>query len=243
MKMKKILVFGLSGLMTLSCAAPALAANTDTSVAASTVQAYAKNGLQKSGGYVFYYKNGKKVKNTTQKVKGKTYYFSSKGRGFLSVGNSTGNKAVASVIDGAKFKSNMNNKEKLKAAYDYILKKYNYQIADVPTQNELKNGKWVYKYAYNMVKDRDAKCYNWASLTGLTARALGYKTSIITGRAKRSADFKNQTEHAWALVNGKYVLDANYDDVNGKAGDQYFWKTYAQLKKSEGSEYTAEKKF
>lgn len=201
------------------------------------VIAEAKTGLIESDGYTYYYKNNHKVKNITKTVNGNNYYFSSKGRGFLSTGSSNGNKAVAYVFDHVSFSSSSSKKQKLKKVYDYIASR-RCTPAGTP---DFSDGKWVGISAYNMVKYGDAKCYNYAAITGLCARALGYNATIVIGKANFSRGHM-KSEHAWVIV-GSRVLDTCYDAVNGKKGDQYYFRTYRQIKRSEGSSYTAQNKF
>ncbi|MQN01540.1 MAG: transglutaminase domain-containing protein [bacterium LCO1.1] len=177
--------------------------------------------------------------NKTKKVSGKTLYFSNTGKGFISCGNTEGNQAVASVIEGAKLSNSMTQDQKLSVVYNYILNKYNYTISDPA---DLSSNQWIYTCAYNMFKYGDAKCYNYAALTGLSANALGFNVRFETGVAARSAGGE-KTEHAWVVVNDQYVLDSCYDDVNNKSGNQYFYKTYDEIRDSEGSEYQVNKTF
>lgn len=155
--------------------------------------------------------------------------------------DSEGDAAVQSVLDGAGITADDTaDKDKLQKAYDYILKTYDYTPADDP---DLSSDKWVDECASNMVKYGDAKCYNWAALTGLVAKKLGFNAKILTGTAQRTEDAEEQTAHAWVLIDDKYVLDTCYDDVNKKEGDQYFYQTYRDLLDNEGSVYTMEKEF
>ena len=66
------------------------------------------SGFKKISGVLYYFKksSGKSyaITNTTKKYKGKTYYFSGKGKGFLSVGNKIGNETVAKVFDNCELR-------------------------------------------------------------------------------------------------------------------------------------------
>ena len=209
-----------------------------------------QSGKQSINGFTYYFKKTSDKKaaaltNTTKKIGKKTYYFSSKGRGFLSVGKKKGNQAVAAVMDGVKFSSGMTNAKKQKKIYTYIVNKFSYMAAEDP---DLSGKAWIYTCAYNMVYEGDAKCFNYAALTGLCFRALGFDAKILTGTALHplATDSASQTQHAWVVItkNGTdYVYDTLYDDVNGKSGLQFFGKTYAQIKSSQGSVYTVEKTF
>lgn len=198
-----------------------------------TAKAYAaKNGLVKKNGQLYYYKNGKKVKNQTVKVKGRYYYFSSKGRGFYSLRKKKGNQAVAKVIDNVTFKKGMSKKSKLKKCYKYIVK-MSYLIEEVPDTSA---SKWYFPVAKNMAYNRGGKCYGFASLTASCAKALGFKNVILhKGLAKRKAADR-MTEHCWVTLNGK-VLDASYDNSYWYRTGQpktptfkFFLRTYTGIK-------------
>lgn len=201
-------------------------------------------GKKNIGGFVYYFaakKDGKApaVVNTKRKVGKKYYYFTKTGRGFLASSNKKANLAAASVMNGVKFTNDMTSMEKLETTYRYILKKYDYEIADVPNLN---SRKWIGTCAYNMVKDGDAKCYNYAALTGVCAKALGFKVTVVTGTSKRSATSVRAQEHAWVEINGR-VLDTCFDDTNQKDGEQYFYRTFEEIRSGEGTEYYPEKRF
>ena len=194
----------------------------------------ATNGLVKKGGYIYYYKDGKRIKNRYAKVKGKWYYFSSKGRGFRSVLNKAGNKAVSKVIDNVTFKKGMKTRTKLKRCYRYIVR-MSYLIVDAPDTTA---AKWYYPAAKSMADNRGGKCYGFASLTAACAKALGYKKVVLhKGKAKRTKKAQ-MTEHCWVTV-GTKVLDASYDNSywyrNGQPDQpvlKFFFKTYAEIKKN-----------
>lgn len=208
-----------------------------------------KKGSMKKGkvsidGFVYYFAAGKDGKapavvNQKKKVGKKNYYFTKKGRGFFASSDKKANLAAASVMDGVKFTSKMTKLQKLETTYRYILKKYDYMVADVPN---LKTKKWIGPTAYNMVKDGDAKCYNYAALTGVCAKALGFKVTVVTGTSRRSAASTRTQEHAWVEIGGR-ILDTCFDDTNQKAGEQYFNRTAEEIRAAEGTEYYPEKKF
>lgn len=190
------------------------------------------NGLVRKNGYIYYYKNGKKVKNKSLKVKGRYYYFSAKGRGFYSVMKNKGNRAMAKVIDHVTFKKGMTRKAKMKRCYRYIVK-MSYIIGETPDTSV---AKWYYPVAKQMADNMGGKCYGYASLTATCAKALGYKVVLHKGKAKnRSA--AAMTEHCWVTI-GKKVLDASYDSAYWrKIGSpktpklKFFFKTYGDIKK------------
>ena len=192
----------------------------------------AAKGLVKKGGYIYYYKNGRRIKNKSVKVKGKWYYFSAKGRGFRSVKDKTGNKAVAKVIDHVKFKKGMKRSTKLKKCYKYIIK-MSYFPELIP---DTSTAKWYFPVANRMADKKGGKCYGFASLTAACAKAMGYKGVILhKGLAKRTQRAP-MTEHCWVTINSK-VLDASYDNSYWYRTGQpktpvykFFLKTYDAIK-------------
>lgn len=195
-----------------------------------------KNGKVKKDGYLYYYRNGKKVTNDVVKISGKNYYFSSKGRGFLSLKNKKGNKAMSKVIDGVKFKSGYTRKQKARACYRYIVK-MSYLVEPAP---DMSASGWVYASAKKMADNRGGKCYGFASLSAVAARAMGYDSVVVHhGKVKSKSD-KSWLEHCWVTVSGK-VIDGSYDSSywfrNGKPSSwtlKYFLKTYDDIKKYDG---------
>lgn len=206
--------------------------------AALSGAAYAavKNGKVKKGGYLYYYRNGRKVTNGTVKISGKNYYFSAKGRGFLSLKNKKGNKAMSKVIDNVRFKEGYTKRQKMNACYRYIVK-MTYMVEPAP---DTAASGWYYAAAKKMADSKAGKCYGFASLTAVAARAMGYgKVQVHHGEVKSQQD-KTWLEHCWVTVNGK-VLDGSYDGSNwtrsGKPSSwtlRYFFKTYDAIKKYDG---------
>ena len=191
----------------------------------------AKKGLVKKGGHLYYYKGGKPVKNKVVKVKGTKYYFSSKGKGFVSTGSSYGNKAMARVINKVKFTSKTTKKMKLKKCYT-IVKKYKFSQL---LERAPKSKKGWYKLAYKTAKRKYGMCYSYAAMSAVCAKAMGYKNvKIRYGKVKRPGH-KGLLEHAWATV-GSRILDGSYDyshtHYTGSGKLQFFLKTKKQILKN-----------
>ncbi len=209
-----------------------------------------KKGVMQSGkktvsGFTYYFNKAKDGKapaltDKSKKISGKTWYFSSLGRGFLSVGNKTGDEAVALLWDalGSKaFKNAKTDKDKLEVVYTYIDTSFKYLGRPSP---DLSKNDWMYESALVLVKNGNGKCFHFAALTGLAAGALGFDAKIITGKGQRKGA-ASASEHAWVLIDGTYVLDTNYD--NPVDGQVYFYKTYDEIKNELETEYTMEKEF
>ena len=214
---------------------------------------FAKSGAMQSGkktvdGMTYYFKKASDKKapavaNKTAKISGKTYYFSAKGRGILSVGNKKGNQAVAKIIDMVKFQPSASKEDNLKVMYNKIQKRCGYLGTEGP---DLGSKKWIYTKAYEMATETDGKCYEYSALTGLCAKALGFDVKILTGKANGHAGFADRTkytEHSWVVIDDTYILDSVYDDNNGTSGNQFFYKTYEELENEQGTIYQAEKQF
>ena len=128
----------------------------------------------------------------------------------------------------------MKKKEKMKTLYCYIMNKCSYLGVGKPDLSK----EWVYSSAADMISKGKGNCYCYSSIIGLLAKALGYKTSIVTGKCKRSAA-SGATEHSWVVVSGKYILDGVYEDVDykGSGNIKFFFQTYDQIKDSVGYIY------
>lgn len=206
-----------------------------------------KHGSKKIKGKNYYFnkiKSGKKKGQAPALAKealakgGKAYFYKANAQRYelqyKSTGNIKGDTAVGAVLSGANVKSVSGNEARLKKAYVFIVNKYSYNSR--PTPN-LKTNAWTYKCAYDMAMGMNmmgkeaagnytGKCYNFAALTGLTAKALGYNTVIIPGTCKRPGA-NAYTEHAWAIINegGKhFLLDSMWDHNGKKNGTTNFFK-------------------
>ena len=211
-------------------------------LAFGAVEAHAavKNGVVRKNGYLYYYKNGVKVTKDIVKIKGRNYYFSAKGRGFRSLKNKKGNRAMSKVIDHVKFKTGYTRRQKTRACYRYIVKMT--YLAE-PAPDTTAKG-WVYKAAKRMADNKGGKCYGFASLAAVAARAMGNSdVKVHHGKCKGEND-KKWVEHCWVTV-GKKVLDGSYDNswwvYKGKPSSwklQYFFKTYDQIKDEHSGKYS-----
>ena len=206
-----------------------------------------KSGAKKIKGKNYFFKkvtSGKKKGQAPALAKaaltksGKAYFYKANAQRYefqyKSTGNNKGDTAVGAVLSGADVKSVSGNEARLKKAYVYIVNKYSYNSR--PTPN-LRATDWTYKCAYDMAMGMNmmgkeatgnytGKCYNFAALTGLTAKALGYSTAIVPGTCKKpgSSDY---TEHAWAFLNeggSFYLLDSMWDYNGKKNGTTNFFK-------------------
>ena len=224
----------------ISCAAVIFTALI-VSVAGTQDGAFAaKKGLVNENGYIHFYRNGKLVKNEAVKVDGTTYFFSAKGRGFISIMSKSGNKAVSNLIDKVTFTEGMTKKTKLRRLYRKVrLFKYTAYDEEAP---KTKVG-W-YKLAKKTTERKGAKCYGYAATSAVLAKAMGYKNVRIRyGRCTRPG--KGISKHAWVTV-GKYVIDGSYDNsymwnCKNRGVDStkliFFMKTYDAIKNKNPKAY------
>ena len=183
-------------------------------------------GVVKIKGHTYNFvkiKSGKKkgqapaMANKSKTISGVKYYFSSKGRGFVDVGNAKGNKAVGKVMDSINFTNKMSAKNKLKKAYTYVINNYSYLGRPSPTLDG--NGSWIGETAFVMADKKSGKCFNYGAIVYELAKACGIENvKIVTGQTEK------KKEHCWVTVTeGEklFVLDAVIDDD----GDHYTDKT------------------
>ena len=224
-----------------------------------------QTGAKKISGKNYYFKavkSGKKkgqapaLTNNVLTKSGKTWFYNSKGVryefAYKNVGNEKGNIAVGRVLSEAKVKTEKTKEARLKKAYGYIVNKYSYMSR--PTPKNFKTAAWTYQCAYDMAMGMNrmgkqpegkyaGKCYNFAALTGLTAKALGYDTTIVPGTCQRP-DSDKATEHAWAEISEDeyvFVLDTMWDNNGKRAGKGIYNFFKVQItKQSDGSFYVGE---
>ncbi|MCR5202775.1 MAG: transglutaminase domain-containing protein [Lachnospiraceae bacterium] len=197
------------------------------------VSAKSKVVVNLNGAYITAKKNNKQIKNKYVKYKGKKYWFSSKGRGFLTVGDKKGDKAVAFILDNTKFKKGMKKNKKLKKLYATIVNKCAYSEVKTP---KFKSN-WYYKTGFKLSKTKRGKCYDYAALTALCAKSLGLKAYIIIGKCEKNNE--RYIEHSWVTVDNK-VLDSFFEDTDcsDKTNEPGFClKSYEEVKEYYGYKY------
>lgn len=250
--MKTLSIGVLSLVLALSC----------TPVHAKTV-----NGFKKAGSSYYYYKKNKKVTGL-QKIKGKTYYFNKNGKMasglvtigkkvyyfkkakdgkaplqagkiFYSVGNKKGNDAISATLIKSAYKNTNSRQKNLKIAYDYIMKEMSY--GGWSFEPSYKKG-WYNNVAYELVHDNDyqGKCWDYAAMTTLAAKAVGYDRNGYTTYAingKQNLEQTDLTTHAYTIIhnnktNKDYILDGVFDDRGGQYNAktaQYFMQEYVNV--------------
>jgi ribonucleotide monophosphatase NagD (HAD superfamily) len=170
------------------------------------------------------------ITNTVKKLDDKVWYFDKKGKkykyGFESAGNKKADIAAGIILSGAKVNKKLSARKNLERAYRFIAKRSSYRHTSAPS---LKNNKWIYKFAYNMVKKKYGQCYGFGSICGVIAKALGYDARVVSGKVTFSGNY-TPSAHVWAYVTVKgnrLILDASPDRrimANGGKNPEYFLK-------------------
>ena len=192
--------------------------------------------------YYWFKSNGKAAANGYYKVKGvDTKGRAVKGwneyKNKMYYSYSNGKCAVNTKIDGIKFNKNgaadltqaremleakkfiaahttknMNNYQKLRACFNYIMWYTKYTPWKRPTEAEFKTQTWVYKYALDMFQTNlTGNCYGVASCLAAVAKELGYEPYVITALE----------DHAFVMINGLYY-DNMYGTLFGSLTHPYY---------------------
>lgn len=107
---------------------------------------------------------------------------------------------------------NMNNYQKLRACFNYIMWYTRYTPWKRPTEAEFKTQTWVYKYALDMFQTNlTGNCYGVASCLAAVAKELGYEPYVITALE----------DHAFVMINGLYY-DNMYGTLFGSPTHPYY---------------------
>ena len=187
--------------------------------------------------------------NKEKKIGGYKYYFASDGKGFFSVGNAKGNKAVAQVVTKAGFKKGMETPGKIEKCYRYIIKKYTYfGLADP----DLSKKSWIFDAAsafnnkmttVNGV-EMGGKCYNYAAMTYLCCIASGgdkNAAAVVVGKDMGN----NGNVHAWVELTPEpghtSVVDTLIGDLN--PDKNCYMVSYDYMKDTVGHELAEESRY
>ena len=202
-----------------------------------------QTGAKKISGKNYYFKavnSGKKkgqapaLANNVLTKSGKTWFYNSKGvryeYRYKSVGNAKGNIAAGLVISGAKITNKQTKDVQLRKAYNYILNKCKYGMVPglklVPNYN---SKTWKYEYALSMVQKKKGRCFGYAGITYVSAKALGYNSTLTVGKTfetnTSTSDSVTLEPHAWVTVkeDGKeFLLDTQLGDNRADSADDFF---------------------
>lgn len=138
-------------------------------------------------------------------------------------------KVLASVL-----KPDMDNYQKVKACYDYLLKDYKYGTSPASSDYAL----YVFDfpgpvYAYDVLQGKQGVCDDYASAFAALTRAIGFNTYVVGGQARRSDG--TYSNHAWAVIKiggTEYLFDPQIEGANaqrnGSVSYNWFCKTYAE---------------
>lgn len=122
----------------------------------------------------------------------------------------------------------MSKSQKLKAAYDYITSKAQFNYAT--WQSFVETDGWIYEYALQIYDRRAGNCYNFACGFAVMAKVIGYEPSVILGRIHGTRDGAADgfTRHAFVQIDGLYydpeLKWAGEADIYGAAGYPMTWK-------------------
>ena len=199
--------------------APAFAAAAKQETAAAETKAKKLKGWVTKEGNTYYYVDGKPVTGW-KKIKKKWYFFHKKTKALvknqitgdktkgyyyvdkdgISVTDSVMKLAVALVRKVTK--SSMTQEQKLRAVYNYFIKKCSYKrYYHVKGDDDVSR---MPGYARDMFKNRYGNCYRGASALLYCAKALGYETRLALG-GMTSSSRKPRTRagysiHGWSEV-------------------------------------------
>lgn len=121
-------------------------------------------------------------------------------------------KILAEIIT-----DDMTDLEKLKAAYDYVVKNVSYRKGNL---YEIGETGWAAEEAYPTLSTGHGNCYGFAGAFCVLARALHFEAVEYSGVIPQDADIVGaQTEHGWVEVTYEgsvYICDPELGYVNYK---------------------------
>lgn len=120
---------------------------------------------------------------------------------------------VQSVLD-KNTKSTQSKEQKLKACYNYMVKKCGYGPQPVVSGRP---SRWEIDYAYKILKDKKGNCYNHAAGFALLARGCGYKAEIIVGKIQKPGE--TLRDHAWVMIGDKVYDPQTEQDLKDRGMD------------------------
>ncbi len=158
----------------------------------------AKTGWFVTGGKLYYAlkSNGRLSSKTRSKItfNKKTYAAKTKGDNNAKLKYYTV-KIVNNITN-----SNMKKSQKLKACWDYVVKKSRFTYVRSYSFS-FKKG-WAKTAALQWLKYRNGNCRDCACAFAALAYEIGYDPYVVWGYVPASAG--GQTRHAWVTINGKY---------------------------------------
>lgn len=162
------------------------------------------------GTYYYFKKSGELERNTIGKSGGTYYLVNAKGaRG-------------ADILKGVGIKASMSRAQKLRACFDYVVRRYTYMPAEVwPPKG------WEPYHAYRIMITKRGNCYDYAAAFCYLARAVGYKDMACVA-GERSDETGGYRPHGWCVYRGRvfdprltypdgtYPYDTAYRDLPHK---------------------------
>ncbi|MCD8396984.1 MAG: transglutaminase domain-containing protein [Lachnospiraceae bacterium] len=243
-RMKKTLFLLFLAMLVTFCAAPAVTyADSSTSSSSSTT----KNGLVEKNGKLYYYKNGKLVKDKLGiKIDGNYYKISAKG-----VCKKVSEAAGRAGIQLEKIGRESTKSKTLKKAFTWC----STQITYAPVTGSPASGqtKLAYYSIYGF-KKKVGDCNVMAATFCQMAKVLGYDAKFVSGYIISSYDSDGNpvlAKHAWVTIKisgTTYVYDPNFAYVqhtlnNNTAAHSGYKMTYTKTgTKLQYTYYSSKKK-
>lgn len=188
-----------------------------------------RTGWQKIGGGYYFFKieNGEKGHMVvSRKVNGISLQSSGKAKKTKQNAAKLKVMVKANKIMEKAAKPTMSRYEKLRACFEYTIKKFRYRGS--PTFKKSKN--WECKYAMDMFSKKRGNCYAYGAAFAFLANAAGYTDA----RAISSGG------HGWAEVKGK-VFDPSWEITDKK--HHYFNMSYKLSGKDGRPNYKKNRKY
>ncbi|MCC8067114.1 MAG: hypothetical protein LIO94_08450 [Clostridiales bacterium] len=198
-KIKKSVFLLLTVMLAAFCAAPAV-----TFAATSTSSTTVQDGLVKKNGKLYYYEDGKLVKNKLGIKIGKKYYKISKKGVCTKVSEAAGRAGILLEEIGRE----STNAKTLKKAFTWCSTEITFY------DNETMSG--AAKYAIYGFKKKRGNCNVMAATFYQMAKVLGYNAKFVSGYFVTGYNDDGSvilSKHAWVTIkiSGKtYVYDPNF---------------------------------
>ena len=152
----------------------------------SAIPTHLGEGFLFVGGNMFYVdKQGNLVKNTVEN----NYQYDQ--NGVYTTGYEELDAAIDAILDEIT-DGDMTTREKLKAAYDYVVQNYSYLKGDF---YDVGDSSWAAEAALPIVRIGKGNCYSFAGVYYVLCRAIGVNAQVVSGYIG-----KDHNRHGWVTV-------------------------------------------